>query len=601
MLPRTRKHLCTIFLLAIVITAFSAVCGMAEGNSSVIEEIRIAGRQHSNENDAVSVLSARPGMEATEEIVQKDMQSLYALGFYSDVQVSIAQGKKGKIITYHVRENPPIKEIHFEGCTTHTPAQLQNMILTKPGSMFNRLFFDADIKRLTERLQAAGYSLTTVQDVQYQDGMLYVYFNEPKFNDLIVQGNKYTKTAVIARRFPIKKGAVFNAQPVNLGVARLRETGIFADINVGFQDAPEKPGFVDVIINVLEQKTGIVNVSASYGNDNGASYGASYKELNVGGKARVAEISASLGDNKGYRVAYVDPFATRNRVGWDISLYHTDNDDLTYKHYNGKTRFDAFDYREKKTGATVAVSKPLSKKDDKWSISLITDYHKSKDTFKGPAGNLSRNESLAYYNDIVGGDGKGVLDSKVFSTTLMAFYNGLKPNVPYTQGVRFSASLEHAWKFLGADWDYTKYMMEFAWYVPIKLHEHLHIGTAVNPVVFAGRVRAGGSSEELPFSEQYVLGGSNSLRGYDSGDFKGDEMFLANAELRVPITRDLSIVGFYDIGNAWSKKLGTSFSLSDLEGAGGVGIRVRTPMGRVRLDVAHGNETRYNFGFGEMF
>ena len=601
MLPHINRNSFNKILLAATASLVLAASAMADEKAPVIEEIRIAGRKASNENDAISVLTARPGMEASQEVVQQDLKSLYALGFYSDVQASFSDGKKGKVLTYHVRENPPIKEIVFEGITTHTPAQLQEMILTKPGAMFNRLFFDADVKRITERLHAAGYSLTSVRDVQYRDGIIYVYFIEPKFNDLIIQGNKFTKTPVIARRFPIKKGAIFNAQPVNLGVSRLRSSGIFSDINVGFQDAPNQPGYVDVIVSVIEQKTGQVNVSASYGNDNGTSFGASYKEINVGGNAQTAELSASFGDNRGYRIAYADPFSNKNRVGWEVDLYHTDNKDLTYKHYDGKNRFDAFDYQEKKTGMTVAVTKPLSKKDDKWSISLITDYHKSKDTFKGAAGGHSNAQSLAYFDSIVGGNGTGVLDSKVFSTTLMAYYNGLKPTVPYTQGMRFSASVEHAWKIFGSDWDYTKYMMELAWYLPIKLHEHLHIGTANNPVVLAGRIRAGGSSEELPFSEQYTLGGSNSLRGYDSGDFKGDEMFLANTELRVPINRDLTLVGFYDMGNAWSKKLGTSFSLSDLKGAGGVGIRVRTPMGRVRLDVSHGNETRWNFGFGDLF
>ena len=59
---------------------------------------------------------------------------------------------------------------------------------------------------------------------------------------------------------------------------------------------------------------------------------------------------------------------------------------------------------------------------------------------------------------------------------------------------------------------------------------------------------------------------------------------------------------FYDTGKAWKKSLGESFSFSDLASDKGVGIRVKTPIGNLRLDFAQGDdETQTNFGFGEMF
>ena len=78
-------------------------------------------------------------------------------------------------------------------------------------------------------------------------------------------------------------------------------------------------------------------------------------------------------------------------------------------------------------------------------------------------------------------------------------------------------------------------------------------------------------------------------------------MFLGNAELRIPIDENFSLVVFYDIGNAWDKTRSAGFDFSDLEDSPGVGVRVKTPLGNVRLDVAKGNETQFHFGFGEMF
>jgi outer membrane protein insertion porin family len=149
--------------------------------------------------------------------------------------------------------------------------------------------------------------------------------------------------------------------------------------------------------------------------------------------------------------------------------------------------------------------------------------------------------------------------------------------------------------------NYTKYWIEARYYWPLyNLFQDLldrQIGTEDNPVLVAARVRVGFSSGELPWSEQYFLGGSRTLRGYRDNLFSGSEMALGNVELRVPIQESISIVAFYDIGMASD---GSVFS--DLVSGYGFGVRVRTPMGNMRLDFAEGEyETRTHFGFGEMF
>ena len=77
-------------------------------------------------------------------------------------------------------------------------------------------------------------------------------------------------------------------------------------------------------------------------------------------------------------------------------------------------------------------------------------------------------------------------------------------------------------------------------------------------------------------------------------------MFLANLELRIPVDKTFNFVVFYDTGNAWGSD--GSYSLSDLYDSWGFGVRVRTPIGNIRFDIAEGEfESRTHFGFGEMF
>ncbi|MFA7094484.1 MAG: BamA/TamA family outer membrane protein, partial [Thermovirgaceae bacterium] len=110
------------------------------------------------------------------------------------------------------------------------------------------------------------------------------------------------------------------------------------------------------------------------------------------------------------------------------------------------------------------------------------------------------------------------------------------------------------------------------------------------------RIRVGYSSGDLPWAEQFFLGGASTLRGYRDDEFYGDEMALGNFEIRIPVQEAISVVGFYDIGMAGDS------AFSDLKSAYGFGFRVRTPIGNIRLDFGTGDyETRTHFSFGEMF
>ena len=67
--------------------------------------------------------------------------------------------------------------------------------------------------------------------------------------------------------------------------------------------------------------------------------------------------------------------------------------------------------------------------------------------------------------------------------------------------------------------------------------------------------------------------------------------------MRVPINANFSLVGFYDVGRA-----DESFKFKDFHDDYGVGVRVKTPFGNLRVDYAKGDEeNRTYFGFGEMF
>lgn len=133
---------------------------------------------------------------------------------------------------------------------------------------------------------------------------------------------------------------------------------------------------------------------------------------------------------------------------------------------------------------------------------------------------------------------------------------------------------------------------------------------------WANRLQLGASipynnSSSLPFSKQYIIGGSNSIRGFRirqlgpgsylptandqryffiiGGDFK----LLYNSELRLPIVGSLSTGLFVDAGNIWTKDtflFGKAAQLKkeaykEIAVASGIGIRYDFKILLIRLDL----------------
>jgi outer membrane protein insertion porin family len=105
--------------------------------------------------------------------------------------------------------------------------------------------------------------------------------------------------------------------------------------------------------------------------------------------------------------------------------------------------------------------------------------------------------------------------------------------------------------------------------------------------VFAVRLLVGATQNEIPFFEQYFLGGADSLRGYQQDRFWGNNLVLGQAELRIYQGQGLS-----------------QHSNFQLEGDYGLGIRLVTPIGPIRVDYAiptTGGSGQTQFSIGQSF
>lgn len=161
----------------------------------------------------------------------------------------------------------------------------------------------------------------------------------------------------------------------------------------------------------------------------------------------------------------------------------------------------------------------------------------------------------------------------------------------------------------------TIFSTPFAQYVKTDFDLHF-TRTLPNKWDWASRLQVGiglpySNSSVLPFSKQYIIGGSSSIRGFRTrnlgpGTYKptaddqrffqiigGDYKLLANTEIRIPITSSLSTAVFLDAGNIWTKdtlifgpagKLTKNF-YKELAVATGFGVRFDATVLVIRADL----------------
>ena len=101
---------------------------------------------------------------------------------------------------------------------------------------------------------------------------------------------------------------------------------------------------------------------------------------------------------------------------------------------------------------------------------------------------------------------------------------------------------------------------------------------------------------DLPLSERFFSGGDTSVRGFaldrlgdeatiDQAGFPrgGNATLVFNGELRFSMTRAIDLVGFLDGGNVYDRV--SNISLARIRGGAGFGVRYRSPVGPIRVDL----------------
>lgn len=555
----------------------------------------ITGNTVISEAEIAAALKTKPGMELTEQGLNEDLSAIYDLGWFYDLRPEFKEVPEGVQVIYHVMENPAFTKVKITGNTVVDDKKAAGFFDLEENKIINLKDVNTRVQRLEEEYRQNGYILARVTDIHMDtDGTLNITVNEGIVEDFKVKGNVKTKDYVITREMKLKKGKPFNAKDARRSMQRVYNLGYFEDVNVKLNPGKE-PNSVEIEISVVEMNTGTFGIGAGYSNADGFIGMISIGDKNFRGTGDKVNIRWEFGgeDNKNYDFSYTKPWIDDKETTATINLYDITNEYADYN-INGD---EIARYDKKRRGQELT----FSRKTDNEYVSNYVTLKNRDDIYKGMADGYE-NDKDQYYEDVFNDsqykedwmpstaaerrkENFGVTRSITVGRIFDSRDNIYDPH----EGKRIAYSLE--WAGLGGDFDFTKFTADYRYYY-----------RAGGESVWALNLGAGYADGDMPLSQRFSMGGSDTLRGYEDDQFRGNSMLKATLEYRFPIIKKVQGILFTDNGYAWDKRHEDEFDLGLIKNSFGVGLRINSPLGPVKLDYGYGDDGgKFHFSFGGQF
>ena len=571
-----------ILAVLFILSSLSVVQAQAN-NQGKITAIVVEGNENISIDLIISQIASNLGDVFSKENIEKDMKAVYDLGYFEDVRIKLESFRDGYKVVFVVVENLPIKEISIEGNTVVSEEEMREAMVLQEGQIFCQKILKNDLDRISQLYKDRGYLLINIKDINFdEEGKLWIKISEGRLGKIVIEGNDKTKEKVIVREINIKPGDLFNFEKVKKSLQKIYNLGYFEDVSMKLEPGAEE-GSVVLIVKVIEKNTGKFGIGAGYNSEEGLMGFTSYEENNLFGGGQKLEAKIELGGRTTYKIAFLEPWLADTPTSFGFEVY-----DTVQKEEEKEEGEIISEYEEERLGGKLIFGRKISD-----AVNLGMEFKTEKVTYDLISGSSLPDNS-----------NEGQTNSLTPTFTYDTRDNVFNP----TYGLYGNFSLEKAGGFLGGDYDFTKYNLTLSTYFSTKITEGVinigsikNIADKISQGVLAFRVKGGFANSVLPSFAKYKVGGMNTVRGYDSGEFSGDKSLVFNAEYRLPLAKNFQAVLFTDWGQAWNYE--ESINLADLKFGKGMGIRFDTPIGPIRLDygIDEEGEGQTYFSIGHTF
>ena len=427
-----------------------------------------------------------------------------------------------------------------------------------------------------------------------------------------------TREFIITREMRLKAGDIFNRNTAQQDLQRVFGLGLFEDVRLSFSPGSD-PREVIVNVDVVEGNTGSVAAGGGISSNAGLFGTVSYQQRNFGGNNQTLGAEVQLGERELlFDLSFSDPWIAKDnfRTSYTVNVFRRQSISLVYDGENSSIRTlnDNDSPRIVRTGGGITFVRPLAPDvftKPKWVVSLGFNYQQVQvQNANGDISPLSAplngfgSQQLAFsssgIDDILSlniGAIRDFRDNPLQPTSGSFLRLGLEQTIPVGSGSIFG----------------TRVRGSYSYFIPVRFINSFNL---FETDIFKGQqslafnVQAGTVLGDLPPYDAFIVGGSNSVRGYAEGEVgSGRSYFQATAEYRFPIVAIIGGALFVDFGTTIGSQgdvPGQPGIVRGLPGTGlgyGLGVRVQSPVGQIRVDYGFNVDggSRLHFGIGERF
>jgi len=589
----------------------------------LVAEVVVEGANEELKDIVYATIGTEPGRTTTRTQLQEDVNAVYATGFFQNVEVTPGDTPLGVRITFEVEANPILNDV----AVVTVPQQKPSAVLSDEkvdqffggnyGKILNLRELQAGVIKVNEWYSENGYELAQVVGSPNvsPEGKVTLVLAEGVIEDIQVryfdEDNEpidgKTKPYIVTREVELESGDIFKRDTAQRDLQRVFGLGIFEDARFSFSPGTD-PSKVIVNVDVVEGSTGSISAGAGFSSSSGLFGTVSYQQNNFGGNNQTLGTDISIGDDSLlFDVNFTDPWigGQESRTSYTINAFRRRSVSLVF---NGdddiETENGSDSPRIVRTGGGITFGRPIPGdpfKPREWSLSTGFQYQrvaiKNSDGDISPISEVEDGSQNLAFSD----DGTDDLFTLRFSANRDRRNNPLQP----TKGSVLRLGTEQTIPIGSGNILFNRIRANYSQYLPINI-----VRFNDGPETLAFNFQAGTVLGDLPPYEAFILGGSNSVRGFGDGEVgSGRSYFQATAEYRFPIFKIVGGALFFDYGTTLGSDdavPGTPSTRRDLPGSGfgyGIGVRIQSPLGPIRVDYGinddGGNEVQ--FGIGEKF
>jgi len=518
--------------------------------------------------------------------IPREVESFYKENGFADVQVrlDLVREPTGVRAVFDIQEGPKttVEAIRIEGASLVPAATLVLDLVSREGGPF----FPPNVQRDVGQIETTylnqgvrGSDVVARVERSPENRVTLVYEitegTPITVRDIFVTGNRATRNKVIRRELRVEKDGEADYALVQESKRRLESLGLFSEVRV--EEVQTGANDEVIVVTVREGERNYTGLGLGLGTVNPLSGSLADwpNDFRPRGTAEYIRSNVfGLGAQVGV-LGQLSPIERRAVASWSqpylLGLAMP-------------TTFLAWAEREKRTaftldrrGVSFSVVKPLTKA--RLLLGSLSRTRTSLPDTPDPS------------NLPPGVDRRFLPYSAALASVSMSWERRDDTLNP-TRGYFFSAVGELGLPLFGTQSNYQKLFLKSQYFRP--LLSGLNLG-------LTARLGLGNGLSHLP--ERFFAGGSNTFRGEEFemlgplaaaatdptilNPYGGEALLLVNSELVLavfPSWKELRLAAFFDLGNVYETV--QTFRPFELLGAAGAGLRYRTPLGPVRVEIA---------------